>query len=246
MPDASAPGTDNPGAALLCVEGLCAGYSARAPIVHDLSLALRAGEIVALLGTNGAGKSTAMKAMACAIAPFAGRIVCAGTDLTGAPSWVAARAGMGYVPQRDNVFAQLTVQENFAVGARARNGRDGPDTDAVLALFPDLKPRLASRAGVLSGGMRQMVAIGRALLGAPRVLLLDEPSAGLSPLLVGRLFARLTSLRQHLPILLVEQNVRAALAIADRALVMVEGRLHLATEPDDPAVTAVLAGGLAV
>ncbi len=231
--------------AILRLEELRAGYTENSAIVHGLSMSLHAGEIVALLGTNGCGKSTALSAVAGVITPFSGRIIFAGTDLAGAMPWQVARAGIGYVPQRNNVFADLTAQENFGVGLRARAGRQGFDLADVLALFPELGPRLGSRAGVLSGGMRQMVAIGRALLGAPLVLLLDEPAAGLSPKLAGRLFAALAALKQQIPILLVEQNVRAALAVADRALVMAEGKLRLTTTPDDPAIAAMLTGGLA-
>jgi ABC-type branched-subunit amino acid transport system ATPase component len=228
--------------AVLAVTGLSAGYAASAPIVRDFSLSLRAGEIVALVGSNGAGKSTAVKAVAGVLRPFGGRIVCAGADLTGADAWTVARAGLGYVPQRRNVFAELTVRENLAIGLRARAGRDGPDFGSVLALFPDLASRQGSRAGHLSGGMRQMVAIGRALLGAPRVLLLDEPAAGLSPVVAGRLFNTLAELKRRIPVLLVEQNIRGALAVADRCLVMAEGRLGREVLPDEGAVSEILAG----
>ena len=226
----------------LAVAGLTAGYQSGPAIVLDLSLDLAPGEIVALLGTNGAGKSTAIKAVAGAIRPRSGRVTCFGTQLAGLPPWSAARAGLAYVPQRQNVFEELSVRENLALGRRARNGRAGPDEDAVLALFPELAPHLARRAGMLSGGLRQMAAIGRALLGAPLVLLLDEPAAGLSGQATARLMAALAVLKQQVPILLVEQNIRAALAVADRACVMAGGQLRLTARPGDPAITDLLLG----
>ncbi len=231
---------------VLRVEGLSVGYQSGPAIVSGLSLALLPGQLMALLGTNGAGKSTAMKAIAGAIKPRAGHVLCAGQDLTGMAPWLAARAGMGYVPQRQNVFEGLTVRDNFGLGARACGGRKAPDLDWVLQLFPELAPHLARRAGVLSGGLRQMVAIGRALLGAPLVLVLDEPAAGLSGQAAGRLFNALTQLKRQVPILLVEQNVRAALNIADSVSVMAGGKLQLTTTADDPQVTTILAGELAV
>jgi len=231
---------------ILLVDGLRAGYVADRVIVRDFSLSLRRGEIVALFGSNGAGKSTAVKAVAGVLPPLAGRIVLAGTDLSGASPWEVARAGIGYVPQRRNVFAELSVRENFGVGLRARGARSGPDLAAVLDLFPDLVSRQHSRAGTLSGGMRQMVAIGRALLGAPRVLLLDEPAAGLTSSLAARLFAALAELKDRMPILLVEQNVRAAQTIADRCLVMAEGRVGREIAPDDHALAGIVADGFAL
>ena len=231
--------------AVLRVAGLSAGYGSGPAIVHDFSIELHRGEVVALLGTNGAGKSTAAKAIAGAIPVRSGRIDCAGADLTGMPPWLAARQGLGYVPQRQNIFEGLTVRDNFGLGLRARLGRPGPDTDWVLGLFPELASQLGRRAGLLSGGLRQMVAVGRALLGAPRVLLLDEPSAGLAGQAARRLFTSLSALKHEVPILLVEQNVRAALAIADRACVMAGGRQLLTTRPNDPAIARVLAGELA-
>ncbi len=210
--------------AVLVVEQLTAGHAAGVPVVNDVSLQLRHGEILAVLGANGAGKSTLLQAIAGTARLFGGRVLCRGADLAGAAPWQIARAGIATVPQRANVFAGMTVQENLALGACATN--HAADISDVLAWFPDLAPKLRSRVSTLSGGTRQMVAIGRALLAQPLALLLDEPSAGLSPKLVHELFAALASLKQRVPILLVEQNVRAALAVADRAMLMAEGRVQ--------------------
>ena len=231
-PAADQIGADQ-GAVVLQVEALRAGYVAGMPVVNDVSLHVRIGEIVALLGPNGAGKSTVVKAVAGVAPRFGGRVVCAGTDISGRAAWRIARAGIGYVPQRGNTFDELTVQENLALGRNALHGRPGAATVEVLALFPELAMLRQSRVGTLSGGTRQMVAVGRALLGGPVVLLLDEPSAGLAPHTVRQLFSALAALKSRVPVLLVEQNVRAALAIADRVLLLADGRVRLETTPSD-------------
>ncbi len=223
-----------------------AGYARGAPIVNGVSFELGAGEILAVFGPNGAGKSTLVRAIAGIVRIFSGGVHCEGRELAGLPPWQIARAGVGYVAQRANVFTEMTVKENLALGRRARgDGRTVSEVE-LFSLFPELAERRGMRVGVLSGGQRQMVAIGRALLAGPLVLMLDEPSAGLSPKLVASLFGALTQLKARVPILLVEQNVKAALAIADRALLLAEGRLVREAAPDvlarDPALAAAFVG----
>jgi len=229
--------------AVLRIDDVRAGYAAGSPIVDGVSLEVRPREIVALFGPNGAGKSTLVKAIAGTALLLAGRIDCGAIALAGLPPWQIARAGVGYVPQRGNVFTDMTVQENLAL---ARGNTRGIALAEVLALFPDLTARRGAAVGTLSGGQRQMVAIGRALLSGPAILLLDEPSAGLSPKIVGELFAVLATLKQRVPILLVEQNVRAALTIADRAILLAEGRVRREATPAallaDPALAAAFLG----
>jgi branched-chain amino acid transport system ATP-binding protein len=232
--------------AVLRLDDVCAGYVAGLPIVDGVSLEVRHGEIVALFGPNGAGKSTLVKAIAGTALLFAGRISCGATDLAGRKPWQIARAGVGYVPQRGNVFTDMTVQENLALGRPGRSNGRGMELAEVLALFPELAARRGVGVRTLSAGQRQMVAIGRALLGGPAVLLLDEPSAGLSPKAAGQLFAALATLKQRVPILLVEQNVRAALTIADRAILLAEGRTRREATPAallaDPALAGAFLG----
>jgi branched-chain amino acid transport system ATP-binding protein len=234
--------------AVLRATGLHAGYLPDAPVVNGVSFELRTGEVLAMFGPNGAGKSTLVRAIAGIVRIFAGDVHCDGRPVAGLPPWLIARSGIGYVAQRANVFTEMTVAENLALGRRARGAGSDIPAGEVLALFPELAERRGMRVGALSGGQRQMVAIGRALLAGPRVLLLDEPSAGLSPKLVGSLFATLTHLKARVPILLVEQNVKAALAIADRALLLAEGRVLREAPPGelaaDPALAAAFLGAL--
>jgi len=211
----------------LRLEQLVSGYVRGLPIVRGISLALAPGEILAVLGPNGAGKSTLVKAIA-GIAPiFGGQILHDGRAIHGAAIHTIARGGIGYVPQVNNVFAEMTVRENLELGLTMRAGRPGPLLADMFDLFPDLARLGRQRAGTLSGGQRQMASIARALLGRPSLLMLDEPSAGLAPIYVTNLFAALRSLKQRTSILLVEQNVRAALACADRAVVLAEGQIRL-------------------
>jgi branched-chain amino acid transport system ATP-binding protein len=210
----------------LTVESLVAGYEPAAPIVNAMSLFARAGEIVVLLGPNGAGKSTLVKAIAGLAPLMAGRVALCGRDITGVAAHRMVGLGLAFVPQTENVFTQLSVADNLLlaagiVEAGARSGR----LDATYALFPDLARQRRLPAGRLSGGQRQMLALARAMIVAPKVLLLDEPSAGLSPRLVELVFGKLDEIRKGgVAILLVEQNARAALAIGDRAYILVEGR----------------------
>jgi branched-chain amino acid transport system ATP-binding protein len=232
--------------ALLRVEDIEAGFAPGSPVVNGISLELRAGEIVTLFGPNGAGKSTLLRAIAGVVRTFAGKARCNGRDITGLPSWEIARAGVGYVAQRANVFIEMTVAENLALGRPTRREVSAMTAAEVLTLFPELAERRGMRVGALSGGQRQMVAIGRALLSGPLVLMLDEPSAGLAPKLAATLFATLSKLKTRVPMLVMEQNVKAALAIADRALLLAEGRLVHAGTPDtllaDPALATAFLG----
>ena len=240
-------GADGP---MLVVDSLIAGYEPGLPIVNGVSINANAGEIVVILGPNGAGKSTLIKAIA-GLAPIsAGAVLLAGEDITHSPAHVKVRNGLAFTPQTENVFAAMTVDDNLRLAsailaAPLRAGRIG----AMHSLFPDLARQRNLLAGRLSGGQRQMLAIARALLVAPHVLMLDEPSAGLSPKLVETVFAKLVEIRRAgVAIVLVEQNARAALAIADRAYVLVEGRKrHEGRASDlagDPAVAALYLGGL--
>lgn len=232
--------------AALAIDRLVAGYVKGQPIVREVSFSLAPAEILAVFGPNGAGKSTLVKAIAGVAPVFGGAVHCDGSDLAGKPAHRIARAGIGYVPQVKNVFTEMSVRENLDLAIAMRNGR-GPTLAEIYELFPDLEEMGRRRAGALSGGQRQMVAISRALLLGPSVLILDEPSAGLSPRNVDLVFESLRQLRLHVPILLVEQNVKAALKIADRALLLAEGSVRLSASAsellDDPAVMETFLGG---
>ncbi len=233
---------------LLEVRGLVAGYEPGLPIVRGASVMLRAGEIVVLLGPNGAGKSTLAKAVAGLVPITDGLVLLAGADIARSPAHLRVVQGVGFVPQTENIFAGLSVADNLslavAVLARARRPRA---IAAMLEMFPDLAGARKDVAGRLSGGQRQMLAIARALAAGPRVLLLDEPSAGLSPKLVEQVMQRLARIRDGgVAVLLVEQNARAALAVADRACILVEGRVaHEGSGAgllDDPLVAELYLG----
>jgi len=204
---------------------------------------------VLLLGPNGAGKSTLVKAIAGLVPVSAGEILADGASIAGVPTHRLIRRGLAFVPQTDNVFTGLSVRENLVLAAGLLPvAQRGQRVKEMLTLFPDLARLAAQAAGRLSGGQRQMLAIARALVVGPRLLMLDEPSAGLSPLLVGTVMAKLSEIRgQGVTILMVEQNARAALPIADRAYVLVEGRVAhegpAAGLFDDPAVAALYLGG---
>lgn len=215
--------------ATLEVHELVAGYEPGVPIVRGASLDARRGEILAVLGPNGAGKSTLVRAIAGLVRVESGRVRLDGEDVTGRPPHRLVRQGVGLVPQTENVFTRMTVDDHLALAAAALDRARRPARIAAMFdVFPDLAGRRRLRAGALSGGQRQMLAIARALVPAPRVLLLDEPSAGLAPALVDAVLARLRAARDlGVTIVLVEQNTRAALAVADRGCVLVEGRPRL-------------------
>ena len=208
----------------LTIEALEAGYEPGLPIVRGASLTVEPNEIVAVLGPNGAGKSTLIKAVAGLVPVTAGRVLLQGRDITGRPAHRLVHEGLGFVPQTENVFVNLSIEDNLDLAASIVRAPKKQRLAELYALFPDLARQRRLLAGRLSGGQRQMLAVARALVGAPKVLMLDEPSAGLSPKLVGLVFEKLLEVRRTgVTILLVEQNVKAALAIADRAAVLVEG-----------------------
>jgi branched-chain amino acid transport system ATP-binding protein len=237
-------------APLLVVENLVAGYEPGLPIVNGVSIHVEEGEIVAVLGPNGAGKSTLIKAIA-GLAPVQeGSVTFDGHDLAHSQAHLRIREGLAFTPQTENVFARLTVEDNLKLAAGVlRKAVRAERITAAYATFPDLARQRNLSGGRLSGGQRQMLAIARALIVAPKVLMLDEPSAGLSPKLVDTVFAHLADIRQTgVAILLVEQNTRAALALADRAYVLVRGKNRhegWASElANDPIIAALYLGGV--
>ena len=211
---------------MLVVENVFAGYEPGVPIVRGTSIHVARGEIVAILGPNGAGKSTLIKAIAGIVPKFSGRVMLDCEDITHRRAHDMVRRGLAFVPQTENIFASMNVEENLQIAAAIlpKNARR-PRMGAVLELFPDLARQQKLPAGRLSGGQRQMLAVARALMVDPKVLMLDEASAGLSPKLVELVFAKVQEIcRAGMTIVLVEQNARAALAISDRAYVLVEGQ----------------------
>ena len=233
---------------VLVVEDLVAGYEPGVPIVRGASFFAAAGEIVVVLGPNGAGKSSLIKAVAGLVPIAGGRVRLGGRDITREPAHRMARLGLAFVPQTENVFTLMSVEDNLRVTAAILPAREvARQVDAMFAMFPDLARQRRLMAGSLSGGQRQMLAVARALMVTPKVLMLDEPSAGLSPKLVETVFAKLADVRRTgVTIVLVEQNVRAGLALGDRAYVLVEGRERYhgtaASLWDDPAVAELYLG----
>ena len=233
--------------ALLEARGVVGGYG-EADILHGVDLVADKGEIVVIVGPNGAGKSTLMKAVAGLVRVRAGAIRFAGEPIDNRPAETMILRGLAYVPQERNVFPSLTVEENLAMGAYARPAETEAGMARVLALFPDLAAKRRVAAGRLSGGQRQLVAIGRALMLAPRLIMLDEPSAGLSPKFCALIFERVQAIaRAGVAVLMVEQNARPALAIADRGVVLAMGR-NRATAPGpallaDPEIGRLFLGG---
>lgn len=212
---------------LLEVEALDVRYGAT-HAVKGVSLTVNEGEIVTVLGANGAGKSSLLKAVAGAVKPAAGRIAFDGRDITPRNAAQRVRDGLMLVPEGRQIFVSLTVEENLLMGAYTRgDGEVGRDADAIFDRFPNLAQRRHAPASVLSGGEQQMLAVGRALLSKPRLMMLDEPSLGLSPILVDQLFALIGDLNaQGLSILLVEQNTQMALEVAARGYVLELGALR--------------------
>jgi len=208
----------------LVVENLTCGYGG-APVVREISLRVRSGQVVCLLGRNGAGKTTILKAIMGLVRPLRGSIRFDGQELTHLPADRIPQLGIGYVPQGRRLFPGLTVEENIRLGLLVRGGNDQL-LERVLTLFPALKERLRQRAGSLSGGEQQMVAIARALCVNPVLLLMDEPLEGLMPMLAGRVLETLGSLaKEGIGILLVEQRIEAALQVADAVLLLEGGRI---------------------
>jgi len=215
--------------ALLRLEGVQAGYGDLIA-VRDVSLEVRRGEIVALVGSNGAGKTTTLRAI-CGLVPLrGGRVELDGVSITGRPPSAVVAGGIAHVPEGRQLFPTMTVLENLELGARTAESRArrAETLARVVELFPRLGERRRQLAGTLSGGEQQMVAIGRALMARPRLLMLDEPSLGLAPVVVGSIFANLTAInRDGLTILLVEQNVLRALRLSHRAYVLENGAVTL-------------------
>ena len=212
---------------LLEVEGLTAGYGA-APVLHEVTLSVGAGRIVAVLGANGAGKTTLLRTLSGLLPLAAGRVMFDGLDLRGVKVEKMVRHGIAHVPEGRGVVTELTVDENLRLGGLWRKPRE--PLDEIYDLFPALAQRKNHLGHQLSGGERQMLAIGRALAAKPRLLLLDEPSLGLAPKITSQIMGLLRDLRDRtgLAVLLVEQNVRSALAVADQGIVMSLGRVALA------------------
>jgi branched-chain amino acid transport system ATP-binding protein len=211
--------------ALLEVRDLVAGYLPGVDILNGCSLDVYPGEIVGIIGPNGAGKSTLVKAVFGLVDVRRGRVSLRGEDITTAPAHVLVGSGVGYVPQRSNVFGALTVDENLRMGCYLRPHSFRERRERIIGLLPRLGERADQRAGSLSGGERQMLAIGRALMMEPSVLLLDEPSAGLSPMMQDDVFERVAGINADgVSVLIVEQNARRCLQLATRGYVLDQGR----------------------
>jgi ABC-type branched-subunit amino acid transport system ATPase component len=211
---------------LLKADGIHAGYG-KLEILHGVNLEVRLRELVSVIGPNGAGKSTAFKTIVGLLRPMSGRVLFDGRDITGRPPYEVLRLGLAYVPQGRIVFPQLTVLENLEMGAYIETdpARVREALERVYALFPILAERRHQKAGTMSGGEQQMVAIGRALMTAPKVILLDEPSLGLSPKFVTLIFDKLLEMKgAGYTLMVVEQNAAKALSVADRGYVLELGR----------------------
>ncbi len=212
-------------APLIHVDDVIAGYVPGVNILNGCSLELADGELIGIIGPNGAGKSTMLKALFGLIKISSGTVRYAGEEITGKKANVLVAKGIGYVPQINNVFPSLTIAENLEMGGFLRKGSIAERRDWVIEMFPRLGERIDQRAGSLSGGERQMLAMGRALMMEPRVLLLDEPSAGLSPVLQDQVFQRVEQVNDAgVSIIMVEQNAARCLQICDRGYVLDQGR----------------------
>ena len=225
-----APAPSDSGAALLSLVDVRAAYG-RIEALQGISLEVRHGEIVCMLGGNGAGKSTTLKTISGLMHPRSGRIELEGHDVTTVPAHRLVRMGIGQAPEGRRIFGRMTVLENLQMGAYSRRDKEGiaADFDRVFGLFPRLEERRGQAAGTLSGGEQQMLAIARALMGRPKLLLLDEPSMGLAPVLVEQIFAIIRDINsQGTTILLVEQNAQMALQVASRGYILQTGRIVLA------------------
>ena len=228
--------------AMLKVEGLRAGYGP-AEILFGVSLKLARGEVAALMGRNGAGKSTTLKAIMGLVPPRAGRVRFAGRDIAGLAAFRIARLGLGYVPEDRRIFTDLTVAENLEVGRRPAEGRDPWTPERLFEVFPNLASMRTRRAAAMSGGEQQMLAIARTLMGNPEAVLLDEPSEGLAPVILELMAdAVLRMKREGIAVLLSEQNFDFAAAVADRAYVIERGEIRydgsMAALDADPALRA--------
>lgn len=208
---------------ILRVENVVSGYGSM-EVLHEVSVEVEEGQTVALIGPNGAGKTTLLRTIFGVVKPWKGKIYFRDEDITGLPAERIVKMGLSYVPQEDNIFPTLSVQENLEMGGFVREDDFRPRVEEMYTLFPDLTDRRTSPAGDLSGGMRQMLAIARALMLNPQLLLLDEPSTGLAPFLVDAIFDRIEELNaQGVTIFLVEQNAHRALKSSDRVYVLEGG-----------------------
>jgi len=222
-----APMAESASDTLLSVEGLEAGYG-EVQVLWGLSLKARRGKLTAIVGANGAGKTTTLRAVAGTLTPWGGRVTLDGEDVTRVPSHIKAARGLALVPEGRQLFSMMSVAENLELGAFSPRGSRSyaERLEQVFKLFPRLAERARQRAGTLSGGEQQMVAIARGLMSDPQILVIDELSLGLAPVVVYQLLATLKQLKQNgLTILLVEQNVHLALAVSDYAYVVAEGRI---------------------
>jgi ABC-type branched-subunit amino acid transport system ATPase component len=211
----------------LAAEGVTSGYG-EVPVVKNVSIVLGQDEIVTIIGPNGAGKSTLLRALFGYLPPWQGRVSLAGEDITGLSPERLVRRGIGFVPQTDNVFPSLTIRENLAMGGFTRTNGLEQRIDWIFDLFPVLAERPREKAGRLSGGQRQTLALARALMLEPKVLLLDEPSASLSPRMVETVFANVIEInRRGTAVLMVEQSAKQALAISNRGYVLANGENRL-------------------
>jgi branched-chain amino acid transport system ATP-binding protein len=234
---------------VLTVEGLECRYG-KVAVVRDLSLEVGKGELVSLIGANGAGKTTTLRAISGVLAPSAGRIVFEGEDITRAPARRVLALGIAHCPEGRRVFPYMTVRENLEMGCYLRSDKAGieADLERLYERFPILSERRAQAAGTLSGGEQQMLAISRALMSRPKLVLFDEPSLGLAPNVVERTFDIIRQIRaEGVTVVMVEQNALAALELSDRAYVLEQGRVSLAGTGrallDDPHVRKAYLGG---
>ena len=235
-------------APLLALEGLKVAYGG-IQAVKGVDLVVGTGELVCLIGANGAGKTTTLKGITGLQPVSGGTVRYDGDDVTGAPAFQLVRRGLAMVPEGRGVFGALTIEENLAMGAYTRSDRDGirADVERVFELFPRLKERRRQTAGTLSGGEQQMLAMGRAMMSRPRLLLLDEPSMGLAPLMVQKVFETVMAVsREGVTILLIEQNAKLALEVSHRGYVMESGEITLSGDAKallhDPKVRAAYLG----
>lgn len=232
---------------VLQVSGVTAGYVPDLPILHDVSMQARRGSVTVIIGPNGAGKSTLIKAIAGLVAVSSGTITQDGTDITNIRPDRMAAHGIAYVPQTDNIFRSLTVRQNLALALR-READTSEGLQALLGQFPALAEKLDAKAGALSGGQRQFLAVAMALATTPRLVLMDEPSAGLSPKAAQEVLEQARALTETgVTILLVEQNVNQALRLADHCYILAEGRNQIDGKASDlvgnPAVADIYLGG---
>jgi neutral amino acid transport system ATP-binding protein len=235
--------------AVLAVEDLVAGYVPEVDILTGVELKVREGEIVTVIGPNGAGKSTLIKSIFGLLPPRRGRVILRGEDLVGLRPHSITRRGMSYVPQLDNIFQSLTVEENLQMGA-LENRTARARMEAIYDLFPRLGERRKQTAGTMSGGERQMLAMGRALMPEPGILLLDEPSAGLAPAFVEAIFEKIAEINSHgVTLVMVEQNARRALGMSSRGYVLDVGQNRFEGRGEellkDPKVAELYLGGTA-